>query len=82
MNIYITLFCLLYSFTIFGKNTVLKIEQEKGFYNLGYYLDLFEDRSSRLDILDVSSKKWSSKFKKSKVKSPNFGDHHLPFGPG
>ncbi|MBG08129.1 MAG: hypothetical protein CME68_05185 [Halobacteriovoraceae bacterium] len=73
MNIYIIIFCLLYSFTTFSKNTVLKIERGKGFYDLGPYLDLFEDKSSKLSIKEIASKKWSSSFERSKVKAPNFG---------
>ena len=73
MNILITLFCFLFSSTAFSKSTVLNIKKEKGFYNLGRYLDLYEDKSSRLTIKEIGSKKWSSKFRRSKAKAPNFG---------
>ena len=63
----------LFASTAFSKSTVLKIKKEKGFYNLGRYLDLYEDKSSKLTIQEIGSKKWSSKFRRSKENAPNFG---------
>ena len=42
-------------------------------YDLGYYLDILEDPTSKLTVTDINSSLWSKKFKTSLEKIPNFG---------
>tara|TARA_B100000029_G_scaffold249100_1_gene245872 strand:- start:1097 stop:3706 length:2610 start_codon:yes stop_codon:yes gene_type:complete len=42
-------------------------------YELGFNLDILEDKTGKLNIKDVNNSKWSTKFKRSKNKVPNFG---------
>ena len=49
------------------------LEKGNEHYEIGKNLDIFEDKTGKLNISDVSSPKWSKKFKKSLSLTPNFG---------
>ena len=53
-------------------NNPLILEDDKDFYELGLHLEIFEDKTGKLELKDVESQ-FSSKFKKNTKKVPNFG---------
>ena len=65
-----TLFFLSWSTVSLGSLVLL---DSKGFYTVGLYLDILEDKTGLLTINDISKPKFSSKFKKSTSEAPNFG---------
>ena len=58
---------------LFSKAPPVVLKDSKDYYEIGLNLDILEDPKGKLTIYDVNSPKWSSKFKKSHVKIPNFG---------
>jgi len=53
-------------------NGPLVLEDDKDFYELGLHLEIFEDKTGKLELKDIEGQ-FSSKFKKNTKKVPNFG---------
>ena len=79
MNFFLILFILFFSNLGLSKEKILTLDKGRNFYNLGHYLYLYEDTTSKLDINEIQKPKWSKKFQLSQQKAPNFGGSSSSF---
>ena len=57
----------------FSQSNPITLQDGKEFYELGFHLDILEDKSKKLKIDDVNKSEYLTKFQKSKVNIPNYG---------
>ena len=63
------IFCFQFSFPLWGSTPPVVLNSEKQFYELGTYLDILEDTTSKLTIEDVTK---GGNFRQNKKKVANF----------
>ena len=73
MKLYFQIFIFLFPAILFAEAPPVVMEKGKELYELGFNLDIYEDKTGKLTINDVIKPEWLSKFKTSKKKVPNFG---------
>ena len=71
MKFLVFFFCISWAFIARPSSLVLEAGKES--YELGSYLDLLEDPTTKLTLDDVKGPLWKDKFKRNKVRVPNFG---------
>ncbi len=66
---------LFFSFKIFPQveGKVLHIKPQQSFLNIGSYLQVYEDESNQLQLNDILSAEFQSKFKQTDIEVPGFG---------